>query len=842
MRIFLIGYQVLNKFNLPTEVRGDYWISYYNNGYEKKIINVYGENQNWQIESNEEIKIINPEFVEWEKGQLRVTQSNGIIMDKVVLKEYQMYYLCVGNFQNIYVLYCLPKCERNITCLDTGEMQEISIGNGLHNHISYHNNLVKSIHARLNYVGNKWRIEDLGGAFGVFINGEVLHNDIKELKNGDVIFIMGLIIIVIGRKLYINNPLNQVIWSTMHFKLVKEKPTVYASIYNTATESQDINIYSDKDYFYRSPRIMSKIEPEKLKIDPPPTLRAFEEKSLILTLGTSLVMGITMLVTLISSISSMVSGNSYSITRIATSVSMLFGILVMPMITRKVQKSQSLKNEERRQQRYKEYLNSKTKLISNIIKKQKNILINNYPSTEDCVKNILDRNNRLWERRSADKDFLTVRLGTGDIPVNVEIQYPEDKFTIEEDYLVDMARDIVEESRFIKDAPITFSFLEKNISAIIGRNTVEIENFIQHIILQLTALHSYQELKLVFLVKDNYIDWDYVKILPHVWTNEREKRFFANSYSDMQEISIYLNDQFMRRMEKEDETYQAFQPYYIIITDDYEKVENLNIIHNILKSTVNKGFSILCISNQLAHLPDECESFIYLNGEESEVYESEISSSNTIQFAFDNTQTFFVDKIAKSIANIPIKYITSNEETLKSSFGFLEMFNVGRIEQLNILDRWNSNDSTKSLKAQIGLDVSGMPIYLDIHEKFHGPHGIIAGSTGSGKSEFIITYILSLAVNYSPKDVAFVLIDYKGGGLAGAFKKRDIQLPHLVGTITNIDTNGLERSLVSIKSELTRRQIIFNEARELIDEGTIDIYKYQKLYKQGIVKKQYHIY
>lgn len=83
-------------------------------------------------------------------------------------------------------------------------------------------------------------------------------------------------------------------------------------------------------------------------------------------------------------------------------------------------------------------------------------------------------------------------------------------------------------------------------------------------------------------------------------------------------------------------------------------------------------------------------------------------------------------------------------------------------------------------------------INLDIHEKFHGPHGLIAGSTGSGKSEFIITYILSLAINYHPDDVTFIIIDYKGGGLSGAFQKQDIKLPHLVGAITNIDKEGLK--------------------------------------------------
>ena len=126
---------------------------------------------------------------------------------------------------------------------------------------------------------------------------------------------------------------------------------------------------------------------------------------------------------------------------------------------------------------------------------------------------------------------------------------------------------------------------------------------------------------------------------------------------------------------------------------------------------------------------------------------------------------------------------------------------------------------------------------LDLHEKFHGPHGLVAGMTGSGKSEFIITYILSLAVNYHPDEVAFILIDYKGGGLAGAFEdeEKGIRLPHLAGTITNLDGAAVNRSLISIQSELRRRQAIFNEARRVANEGTMDIYGYQQLFRDGIV-------
>lgn len=130
-------------------------------------------------------------------------------------------------------------------------------------------------------------------------------------------------------------------------------------------------------------------------------------------------------------------------------------------------------------------------------------------------------------------------------------------------------------------------------------------------------------------------------------------------------------------------------------------------------------------------------------------------------------------------------------------------------------------------------NTNGKLFKLDLHEKFHGPHGLVAGMTGSGKSEFIITYILSLAVNFHPEEVAFILIDYKGGGMAKSFEK----LPHTAGIITNLDGSSIKRSLVSIQSELKRRQAIFAAVSKETGVSNIDIYKYQKLRREGKVKE-----
>ena len=162
-------------------------------------------------------------------------------------------------------------------------------------------------------------------------------------------------------------------------------------------------------------------------------------------------------------------------------------------------------------------------------------------------------------------------------------------------------------------------------------------------------------------------------------------------------------------------------------------------------------------------------------------------------------------------------------EGIPKNVDFLELFDCLRIEELHCEVRWQEARPEKRLKAVIGKGMQGAPVYLDVHEKFHGPHGLIAGTTGSGKSELLQTYLLSLMIQFSPQDVNFFVIDYKGGGMANLFKN----LPHLLGTITNLDGAESHRAMVSIKSELARRQRVFNEY------GVNHINGYHKLYQLG---------
>ena len=125
----------------------------------------------------------------------------------------------------------------------------------------------------------------------------------------------------------------------------------------------------------------------------------------------------------------------------------------------------------------------------------------------------------------------------------------------------------------------------------------------------------------------------------------------------------------------------------------------------------------------------------------------------------------------------------------------------------------------------IGYRGADAPLYLDIHEKYHGPHGLVAGTTGSGKSELLQTYILSLSLNYHPYEISFILIDYKGGGMAGSFES----LPHVAGIITNLGGNQTNRALASINSEIKRRQAVLNEHKLKHIDEYIEMFRADKV-------------
>lgn len=168
-------------------------------------------------------------------------------------------------------------------------------------------------------------------------------------------------------------------------------------------------------------------------------------------------------------------------------------------------------------------------------------------------------------------------------------------------------------------------------------------------------------------------------------------------------------------------------------------------------------------------------------------------------------------------------------------YGFLEVNGISHLKEIRKAVLWQKNHGAEHLRCVLGVDDAGVPIELDLHEKGDGPHGLIAGTTGSGKSECIISMILSLAIRYSPADLQIVIIDFKGTGLLQALSEKKKPLKHIAGSLSNLDAQDGERVLVSLKRECQYRESLFDAMHMAAghDISSIDAYSscWQKEYE-----------
>lgn len=681
---------------------------------------------------------------------------------------------------------------------------EITIGRTPNNDIQYDLPFVSSSHAKLFRNKTVWKIQDTNSLNGTYVNGKKIQE--CELAIGDVIYIVGLKIIVGVNFLSINSCGRPV--SLQLRKLVPLKETL-----------QDYQVECTKKtdkYFDRQPRRRKALPQEPIVIDGAPMSMKGNKMPLLLRMGGSLVMGTT----------SMLAGHF---------TTMLSSVL-FPMLSHKFTEKERKEYEERRVTAYTKYLLEKELEIFNKCNLEESVLNWNYPDIE-TVMTFPQDGKRLWERKKTDDDFLHVRVGHGDVKMLAELQYPQERFSIDEDEMEQKMRELVDKDHTIHDVPIQTSLMDDYIVGVSGVESLKIQ-FIKRFIMQLTILHSYDEVKIIILGDTtNWEELSDVRFLPHIWNDQRNFRFWATNPAEAYQISEYLKKELDEDLNNSHQRkdYLKRRPYYVVFALDKKIFESMEILKVILQEE-NIGVSIVALFEDL---PKECSKIFQLNmADKHEIIYLKQLDAAVEKFQMDSFQPEVAGQNVKRLANTTLKVVTE-AFSLPKSLSFLEMYGVGKIEHLNITKRWNDNNPVSSLAVPVGVATDGSLFNLDLHEKFQGPHGLIAGMTGSGKSEFIITYILSLAINFHPDEVSFILIDYKGGGLAGAFDdpRNGIHLPHLMGTITNLDGSAIQRSLVSIQSELTRRQRVFNEAKSLLNEGTMNIYDYQKMHRAGKVKE-----
>ncbi|MCM1026240.1 MAG: type VII secretion protein EssC [Roseburia sp.] len=818
MLVTLIGEQKIFSVHLPERIAGRYWIEDDENSVGNgRILAIEADDtaSRWIVKAGRQIKLYDERQAETQK---------------LVLEEGKLYQLAVAQEERPVYLLAEPFTEDRGIYRKFAANRDVALrfGRERDNDIVISNPYVSGHHGMLIYSGGTWVLCDERSTNGTYVNRRRITGQVS-LKAGDTVFILGFKFVVGSNFISMNNPDKSVRINTEALSEFRGKEYV-----------DNETLPEEPSYYYRSPRFVRGITPLELQVDSPTRPEERETTPLLLTMGPSLIMGVASFSVGMFSVVNAVKGGGSAVSTIPTmitSISMLLGMLLFPILMRSREKKRMTAKETERQEKYLKYLNNLRQEIKKNIVLQEELLNENNPSVTELAAQSDFWERRLWGRTPAREDFLHLRLGAGNLPMYADIQFPEDRFSIEDDTLRDSLFAFQREERLLMNVPVGVSLPASRVLGIVG-DREGVRNLLNNLLLQILLLHSYDEVKLICLYeKSDEKHLSFVRYAQHIWDNEGKRRLLAVTEENLRELSVDIGKIIAdRRTLSAGEPAGRLLPHYIVLSMSKALSNKCAFLTDILQSEGLKSFSVICAYDEMKSLPKECGAVVWVNGSQGMVHDGSAGSGENVSFVQDIVPADYAGRVVRNMADRQLD-LNQGRYTLPEMLTFMDMFGVGRHEYLNILQRWKENNPVKTLQTPVGVDTNGETFYLDLHEKFHGPHGLVAGMTGSGKSEFIITYILSMAVNYHPDEVAFVLIDYKGGGLTGAFENEHYRLPHLAGTITNLDGGAIMRSILSIKSELRRRQAMFNRARGIANEGTMDIYKYQKMYRDGLVEE-----
>lgn len=706
---------------------------------------------------------------------------------------------------------------------DIRNCDKIMIGKGEENHIQYDRlNLISKVHAILHKNGERFIIEDQS-ANGVFVNSVRIAGN-RQLEFGDHINLFGLDIVYLDGIIAINTNKDGMKLREGFFVKYKFYPSVSA-------ERKAVKRW-EKVVYHRSPRQIYKLADEEIEIEAPPQPKTLNRKPIGMLIGPSMTMVLPMLLGCgLSIYSTKVSGSqssAFMYTGLVTAITSAIVGTTWALVNLKFENKKNREEELHRFEAYGEYLIKCSNFIKEKYEKNTSNMNAMYYSAEECCNYTAD-NVLLWNRNVDHSDFLSHRIGKGDMPFQMKIQIPKERFTLINDSLSEKPAMIQESYKTLHDVPICVDMLKHRIIGVIGGEKKQGAIEVMHnLVAQIAVSNCYTDVKMAFLYEegdDENNSWGYLKWFPHTWSEEKKTRFIAKNKLEAGDVLYEITKALRIRAEKGngyDKKNRLVKPQYVLFVANPQLLEGELITKYIFEEENNYGLTTVFLVDNYENLPNACEYIIQNDSDFAGMYHIEDDMEERIAIQFDKISDTQLQKLARRLANIEVNESETGGD-IPSSLSFFDMYKVNDLEELDVIERWRKNRTYDSMKALIGEKAGGTPWYLDIHEKYHGPHGLIAGTTGSGKSETLQTYILSLAINFSPDDVGFFIIDYKGGGMANLFDG----LPHMIGQISNLSGNQVKRAMVAIKSENRKRQRIFNEY------GVNNINLYTRLYKNN---------
>ncbi|MGQ4382678.1 FtsK/SpoIIIE domain-containing protein [Streptomyces sp. SAS_270] len=459
---------------------------------------------------------------------------------------------------------------------------------------------------------------------------------------------------------------------------------------------------------------------------------------------------------------------------------------------------------------------------------------------------------RLWERRRTDPDHLLLRVGTGQLPSEVVLDDPEQD---------DHKRQV---TWTIEDAPVALPLCERGVVGIAGPGD-SAQALGRWVVAQAAVLHSPLDVQFYVLTENSGREsWDWVRWLPHSRPGGgQDSNVLIGTDAETVGARIGELTQLLDARQKaarQNGNKAAFgDPDIVVVWDGSRRLRSMPGVVRLLREGPAMSMYAICLDAEERFLPGECQAIVIAEPKPEEhtaqrttaaapaapggfpsfhawhatetddahsgshkPLELRLRVQQTGVARVRNVRPDFVSaawcaRLSRALS--PLRDISGETEdsALPGASRLLDVLQLEPPSSDAITARWRMGG--QSTMAVIGESYDG-PFGIDMRRD--GPHGLIAGTTGSGKSELLQTIVASLAVANTPENMTFVLVDYKGGS---AFKDC-VKLPHTVGMVTDLDAHLVERALESLGAELKRREHILAAA------DAKDIEDYQDLVRR----------
>ncbi len=440
---------------------------------------------------------------------------------------------------------------------------------------------------------------------------------------------------------------------------------------------------------------------------------------------------------------------------------------------------------------YRQRLDDARSQLDGLLRDELRSLRDIHPDPGSALLRALMPSSRVWERRREDDDFLTLRVGTGAVPASVEVSGvppgPGDAAPL------------------LNDAPVTLSLRSWRALGIAGPRPLARE-LARAIVATAATFQSPRDLAITVLTGEACgPDWEWVRWLPHCRPEAAEGPHVrvgndpATIAARVSELSDLLGG---LRAEGKDRRPSMPRLLHLVVLDGSYSLRQRYDLGPLIDEGPSHGIHFICIDDSPPQLPEGCRAVCDLGaGGDTAATLRRAGEANLTGIRPDRLSAPACETLARALAPLRDTGAVKAGGRLPASVRLLELLGIDPPAPAGIQSLWRAGRTTG---IPIGRDADG-PFLLDLAQ---GPHLLVGGTTGAGKSELLQTIVASLAAHNRPDQMVFVLIDYKGGA---AFRGC-VDLPHTVGMVTDLDTASVERALVSLRAELQRRKAVLDAA------------------------------